>query len=79
MSSVILPCLCHLGGLLVLSFQVDALLKEMVFGPEVQWQLSLLVFDFEVFFLQSMDSFIPILASCFILSVSCACGAYVSS
>lgn len=35
--------------MLVLSFHVAAMLKELVFRPEVQWQLSLLVFDFEVF------------------------------
>lgn len=36
--------------MLVLSFQVAAMLMEMVFGTEVQWQLSLLVFDFQAFY-----------------------------
>lgn len=31
--------------MLVLSFQIAALLIEMVFGTEVQWQLSLLTFN----------------------------------
>lgn len=36
--------------MLALSFQVAAMLMEMVFGTEVQWQLSLLVFDFPAFY-----------------------------
>lgn len=36
--------------MLVLSFQVAAMLMEMVIGTEVQWQLSLLVFDFQAFY-----------------------------
>jgi hypothetical protein len=28
------------------------LVKRRVFGPEVQWQLSLLVFDIEIFILE---------------------------
>lgn len=37
--------------MLVLPFQVAAMFMEMGFGTEVQWQLSLLVFDPEIYFL----------------------------
>ena len=46
--------------MLALSFQVAAMLMEMVFGTEVQWQLSLLVFDFQALSIMTRIVFVHV-------------------